>query len=116
MVDSVAVSEECFLGREHIGKASVVVQVASTRSGPHVHGAEDFNGCRFWALEIESESSDEESMVSLDTLEFIKQVKDVCLTIPQMMEEEKELDECPSVEQPKEGTMAKKIEDAMVRS
>lgn len=115
-VVSVALPEEDhFLAMEHLNRVSVVAQAATARPGPHVHGVENFRGSRFWALETESDSSDEESVVSFDTPEFIKQVQEVGFTTPQMMDAEKELDDCPSAEQPKEGTLAKKIIDAMVR-
>ena len=115
-VEPLAISEaDHFLAMEQLERVSAVVQAATTRPGPHIHGREDLKGSRFWALETESESSDAESVVSIDTPEFISRAQEAGFTLPQMLTAEKELDDYPSAEQPKEGTMAKKIIDAMVR-
>jgi hypothetical protein len=113
--ESVAfLEEDCFLATEHLDRVSMVAQAATSRSGPHVHGLEDVKGSRFWALDSASETSDDESVVSLDTPEFVKHAQEVGFTISQLLSAEKELD-YPIAEQPKEGTKAKRIVDAKVR-
>ena len=46
--------------------------------------------------------------------DFIKQAQEAGITIPQLLSAEKELDNCPCADQPKEGMLAKKVIDAMV--
>ena len=93
-VEPLAISEaDHFLAMEQLERVSAVVQAATTRSGPHIHGREDLKGSRFWALETESESSDAESVVSIDTPEFISRAQEAGFTLPQMLTAEKELDD-----------------------
>jgi len=92
-VDSAALSKkDRFLAMEHMKRVSVMVQAATTRPGPHVHGREDSSGSRFWALETESDSSDVDSDASINTPDFVRRAQEVGFTIPQMLNAKKELD------------------------
>ena len=57
-----------------------MVQAARKMPRPRIHGVEDAKGSRFWATEMDSESSDAESVESLDTPEFVKQAQEVVFT------------------------------------
>lgn len=66
---------EAILAKELLARSIEVTVETSSKTGRVNHGVEDRTGYRFWALSDSESSSEEdddvESMVSMDTLEFV---------------------------------------------
>lgn len=109
---------DCFLASEQMARVCELVHAATPKPRPSVHGVEDTMGSRFWALGVESDSdadAESNSDESMSTPDFIQQAQEVGFSFAQLIEAEEELNVSTKKAQVKEGSMANKIVEALVR-
>lgn len=112
---------EHFVAKEHLARSIEVAVANSSKSGRVIHGVEDRIGYRFWALSGSESSSDKdddvESMVSIDTPEFMRRGAQVSFSLAYLEKAGEDIVVSPSSKKPTapKGSRAAEIITAMVR-
>lgn len=63
---------QCILDHERLTRVIDALVETSTRPGPHVHGVEQGLRSKFWAVDSDESSDEEEEIESIDTPEFVR--------------------------------------------